>query len=263
MSALGRDGLSKAKAIARGRPDQPAQSRLRPRSPRVGNGGGVTAQRLADPEQQTQRPSAANLKRLVKEIRACRICKDDPVGVALAHEPRPVLQVDCRARLAISGQAPGTRVHASGRPFTDPSGDRLRGWMGIGPETFYDAARVAIVPMGFCFPGLDGKGGDLPPRRECAPAWRARVFAQLPDVELVLLVGQYAQRWHLTSGDLRRTSLTETVRKWREILERDQRPRLLPLPHPSWRNNSWLKANPWFEAELLPVLRAEVARLTA
>ncbi|MGD9669964.1 MAG: uracil-DNA glycosylase family protein [Hyphomicrobiaceae bacterium] len=196
-------------------------------------------------------------------MRACRICKDTPKGAPLPHEPRPVLQVDRRARLAISGQAPGTRVHASGRPFTDPSGERLRSWMGIGPDVFYDAERVAIVPMGFCFPGLDGKGGDLPPRPECAATWRARVFAQLPDIELLVLIGQYAQRWHLAAGHGRHAKLTATVADWRTILAREQRPRLLPLPHPSWRNNAWLKANPWFEEELLPALRMEVARLTA
>ncbi len=211
------------------------------------------------------RPTAASLKRLVTQIEACRICRDQPNGARLAHEPRPVLQVDRRARLAISGQAPGTRVHASGRPFTDPSGDRLRSWLGIGPEIFYDAARVAIVPMGFCFPGLDAKGGDLPPRKECAPAWRARVFEQLPNVELLLLIGQYAQRWHLAPGEGRAATLTQTVMDWRQILQREDEdgPRLLPLPHPSWRNNAWLKVHPWFEAELLPELRKQVERLTA
>lgn len=174
-----------------------------------------------------------------------------------------MLQVDTRARLAITGQAPGTRVHASGRPFTDPSGDRLRAWLGIGEDVFYDERRVAIVPMGFCFPGLDAKGGDLPPRRECAKTWRALVLAELANVELLLLVGQYAQRWHLARGHARGLSLTQTVKDWRRILEQTTGPRLLPLPHPSWRNNAWLKANPWFESELLPVLRGEVQRLTA
>lgn len=209
------------------------------------------------------RRADTSLNQLVVAIRACRICRDAPEGLPLAHDPRPVLQVDRRARLAISGQAPGTRVHASGRPFTDPSGDRLRDWLGIGPEVFYDASRVAIVPMGFCFPGLDAKGGDLPPRAECAPAWRARVFAELPNVELLLLVGQYAQRWHLAAREERRGTLTETVKDWRRILARGRLPLLLPLPHPSWRNNAWLKANPWFASELLPELRAHVARLTA
>lgn len=219
-------------------------------------------QRESKPHQ-SPRGAMRRLDRLVKEIRSCRICRDAPQRAALAHEPRPVLQVHVNARLAISGQAPGTRVHASGRPFTDPSGDRLRAWLGIGPDIFYDETRLAIVPMGFCFPGLDEKGGDLPPRPECAPLWRERVLAELGNVELLLLVGQYAQRWHLADKASRRATLTETVRDWERILAQSARPRLLPLPHPSWRNNAWLRANPWFETELLPALRAEVARLTA
>ena len=199
------------------------------------------------------------LDRLVREIGACRACRDAPEGVRLAHEPRPVLRVSATARIAVCGQAPGTRVHASGIPFTDPSGVRLRAWMGVGEAEFYDVRRVAIVPMGFCFPGQDAAGADLPPRKECAPLWRARVFAQLPALEMVLLAGQYAQRWHL--GHAAGRSLTETVTRWRVILDAPARPRLLPLPHPSWRNNAWMKKNPWFEAELLPVLRAEVRRL--
>ncbi len=163
------------------------------------------------------------------------------------------------ARLLIAGQAPGTRVHESGIPFNDPSGDRLRDWLGIGRDAFYDSARVAIAPMGFCFPGLDAKGADLPPRKECAPAWRDRLIASMPQVELVLAIGMYAQKWHL--GAMRGRTLTETVRNWRAIFERRDGPRVLPLPHPSWRNTAWLKKNPWFEAELLPVLRAEVGRL--
>lgn len=197
------------------------------------------------------------LDRLLSEIRGCRICIDSPQGRPLPHEPRPVLRVSRTARLAIAGQAPGTRVHASGTPFTDPSGDRLRGWMDVTPEEFYDIKRVAIIPMGFCFPGLNSAGGDLPPRPECAPAWRARVLSQLPKLELILLVGQYAQRWHIgTKG-----SLTEAVADWRQIARGDQRPRVFPLPHPSWRNNAWLKKNPWFERDLLPELRSEVRML--
>ncbi len=201
-----------------------------------------------------------SLAALVAAIRACRVCRDGPLGATLPHEPRPVLQVSATARLLISGQAPGTRVHASGRPFTDPSGERLRAWMGISADVFYDARRVAIVPMGFCFPGLDAKGGDLPPRRECAPRWRADLLAALPRVELILLVGQYAQRWHLGT----RSSLTATVADWRTIVAEapEGAPRLMPLQHPSWRNNGWLRSKTWFEAELLPTLQAEVARLT-
>jgi uracil-DNA glycosylase len=194
------------------------------------------------------------LDRLAAHIRSCRICVESPLKTPLPHEPHPVLRVSRTARICIVGQAPGTRVHASGTPFTDPSGDRLRDWMGVTPDEFYDVSRLAIVPMGFCFPGLDAKGGDLPPRRECAEAWREQLFKLLPQIELTLLVGQYAQAWHL--GAARKESLTATVAAWR-----DYGPRFIPLPHPSWRNNAWIKKNPWFEAELLPVLRREVRRL--
>jgi uracil-DNA glycosylase len=197
------------------------------------------------------------LDRLVADIRRCQACVETPDGRPLPHEPRPVLRVSRTARLGIVGQAPGTRVHASGVPFSDPSGNRLRDWMGVRDAEFYDTARVSIVPMGFCFPGLDSKGGDLPPRRECAPLWRGRLFSLLPRLELVLLVGSYGQRWHL--GTDAQATLSATVQDFRRILARPGRPRFFPLPHPSWRNNAWLKANPWFEAELLPVLRAEVA----
>ena len=200
---------------------------------------------------------------LVAEVRACRICRDAPrYGPPLPHEPRPVLQVSSAARLCIAGQAPGVRVHASGRPFTDPSGVRLREWLGIGEEIFYDPQKVAIVSMGFCFPGLDAKGGDLPPRRECAEVWRARVFERLQNLELILLVGQYAQKHRLGATSVA-NGLTETVMRWRDVYRSGQAPRVMPMPHPSWRNNGWLKRNPWFEMELLPVLRAEVARLVA
>lgn len=200
------------------------------------------------------------LAQVLAELRQCRVCRDAPrYGPPLPHEPRPVIQASATARLCIASQAPGTRVHASGRPFTDPSGVRLRHWLGLDDATFYDASRVAIVPMGHCFPGLDAQGGDLPPRRECAPLWRGRVFAAMPQVELVLVIGRYAQSWHL--GPKAGANLSATVADWRTILAAPRRPRLLPLPHPSWRNNAWLKRNPWFEAELLPVLRAEVARL--
>lgn len=204
-----------------------------------------------------------SLDRTLEALRACRLCRDAPLyGRPLPHEPRPVIQASATARLCIAGQAPGTRVHASGQPFTDPSGVRLRGWLGIDEATFYDASRVAIVPMGHCFPGLDAKGGDLPPRRECAPTWRVPVFAELPAVELVLAIGHYAQAWHLPPED-RAGGMTQTVLRWRALLARPVHPRVLPLPHPSWRNSAWLKANPWFDAELVPVLRAEVARLLA
>jgi len=200
----------------------------------------------------------AEIDQLLNDIRACRICRDEPQGSALPHEPRPVVQVNKSAKVLIAGQAPGTRVHVSGRPFTDPSGDRLRQWMGIANDVFYDDTRVAIVPMGFCFPGLDKRGGDLPPRSECAPRWRSKLLSQLPSIELVLVIGQYAQAWHL--GSLRKQSLTETVLNWRETYE-TLKPSVIALPHPSWRNNAWLRKNPWFEEEVLPVLRTEVQRL--
>ena len=199
-----------------------------------------------------------DLTSLAARIRACRICVECPDGTPLPHAPRPVFQVSETARILIAGQAPGTRVHASGRPFTDPSGVRLRAWLNMPEEVFYDAARVAIVPMGFCFPGQDDRGADLPPRRECAPAWRARLMAALPSVRLVLAVGQYAQRWHL--GSLWQRTLTETVRHWREAYEKCSPP-VIPLPHPSWRNNAWLKKNPWFEEEVLPFVRARIEEL--
>lgn len=200
------------------------------------------------------------LAAVLQELAACRICRDEPLfQPPLPHEPRPVIQASPTARLCIAGQAPGTRVHASGKPFTDPSGVRLRQWLGLDEAAFYDAARVAVVPMGHCFPGLDAQGGDLPPRRECAPIWRMRVLAAMPQVELVLAIGRYAQAWHL--GAKAGANLSATVADWRAILAEPRRPRVLPLPHPSWRNNAWLKRNPWFEDELLPVLREEVARL--
>ena len=201
-----------------------------------------------------------DLDLVLRDLRACRICRDAPLYLPpLPHQPRPVIQASVTARLCIAGQAPGTRVHASGQPFTDPSGVRLRHWLGLDETVFYDASKVAIVPMGHCFPGLYAKGGDKPPRRECAPTWHDRVFAVMPAVELVLAVGRYAQAWHL--GPAEGANLSETVANWRAILERPGRPRILPLPHPSWRNNTWLKRNPWFDEALVPVLRQEVARL--
>jgi uracil-DNA glycosylase len=201
---------------------------------------------------------AEPLDEVVAAIRACRICRDDPAGRPLPHELRPVLRVSATARLAVAGQAPGTRVHRSGVPFTDPSGDRLRRWMGVTEAEFYDVSRIAIVPMGFCFPGLTPTGADLPPRRECAPAWRARLLAALPRLELILLVGHYAHRWHL---DAEATGMAETVRRHARHLAASHRPRLFPLPHPSWRNNAWIKANPWFEETVVPRVQTEVHAL--
>jgi uracil-DNA glycosylase len=188
--------------------------------------------------------SEGELERVLARLRACRICRDAPrYGAALPHEPRPVIQAGSTARLCIASQAPGTRVHASGRPFTDASGVRLRSWLGMTEEVFYDPHRVAIIPMGSCFPGQDAKGGDLPPRRECAETWRSRILAALPDLELVLVIGQYAQTWHL--GEDFRGALTGTVARWREIFDSPRRPRALPLPHPSWRNSGWLRKHTW------------------
>lgn len=198
------------------------------------------------------------LDRLTERIRVCRICVENPVGKPLPHEPRPVLVASDAARILIASQAPGTRVHLSGRPFTDASGDRLRGWLGVTPDEFYDPEKFAIVPMGFCFPGQDAKGGDLPPRRECAPAWRADLMAAMPRIDLILTIGLYAQAWHM--GGARRASLSETVADWRAVWEAQGGAKVLPLPHPSWRNTGWLKKNPWFETELLPFLRTEIRR---
>jgi len=183
------------------------------------------------------------LKTLLAEVAACRIC-----AAALPHEPRPVVRASRTASLLIVGQAPGRRVHETGIPWNDPSGDRLRSWLALDRDAFYDERRIAIVPMGFCFPGTDPKGGDYPPRPECAPHWHARIRALMPTLSLTLLVGSYAQAYYL--GKARKPSMTETVRAFRDYL-----PDYLPLPHPSWRNTGWLKRNPWFEAELLPELR--------
>lgn len=186
---------------------------------------------------------------LVEEIQACRICAARFRATATAHEPRPVVWFRSPARLLIAGQAPGARVHASGIPFSDPSGVRLREWTGLADAEFYDIGRVAIVPMAFCFPGQDAKGADLPPPPICARTWRGRVMQELPALRLTLLVGGAAIRWHLGA-----TNVTEAVLAWREAAARG----LFPLPHPSWRNTAWLRRNPWFEAELLPGLRARV-----
>lgn len=194
---------------------------------------------------------AAELDILLAEIRACRLCAGSlPLG------PRPVLRASATARVALCSQAPGTRVHASGRPFTDRSGDRLRDWLGVDSDTFYDERRIAIVPMGFCYPGVDDHGGDLPPRRECRSTWHDRLFRALPQVELIVVIGSHAMAYHL--GRRRKPSVRETVASFRDYL-----PRVIPLPHPSWRNNAWLDRNPWFAAELLPVLRESVHRLIA
>lgn len=186
---------------------------------------------------------------LGKEISACRICADRFAQTETAHSPRPVVWFRSRARVLIAGQAPGLRVHKSGKPFDDPSGDRLRDWLGMTAGEFYDRDRVAVVPMAFCFPGYDAKGSDLPPPGICGQTWHARVMHELDRVELSIIVGGYSQKYHMSV----RTNVTETVRDWRRYA-----PALFPLPHPSWRNTAWLRRNPWFEADLLPALRARV-----
>ncbi len=212
------------------------------------------------PRQSTPNGTGGSLAELLAKVRTCRVCRDRPIGPQLPHEPRPVLRADATATLCIAGQAPGTRVHATGVPFNDPSGDRLRQWMGIERPKFYDASRVAIVPMGFCFPGLSGAGADLPPRGECADTWHDAIFARLLALRLILAIGAFAQAYHLPGRA--GANLTETVRNWREIAAataaEDGR-KIIPLPHSSWRNSGWLKKNRWFEAELLPALRAAIA----
>ena len=182
---------------------------------------------------------------VIKEVRRCTLCAS-----YLPLPPRPVVQLHPNARILIAGQAPGRKVHDSGIPFNDASGQRLRDWMGIDSELFYNPEKIAILPMGFCYPG-SGKSGDLPPRPECAAHWRRRLLELLPNIQLTLLIGQYAQNWHLRGS--RKTSLTETVKAWREYW-----PDSLPLPHPSPRNNRWLKKNPWFETDVLPALRSKI-----
>lgn len=191
------------------------------------------------------------LESLHAEIRACRVC--ELAEKPLPHNARPVVTGTSKARIRLIGQAPGTRVHASGIPFDDPSGDRLRDWMGVDRDTFYNEDFLAITPMGFCFPGLDAKGGDLPPRKECAPLWQDQLTPLMPNIELVLLVGGYAQKRYL--GKRMQRNLTETVRHWR-----DYGPDVLPLLHPSWRNNVWIKKNEWFE-ETLDYLKDRVRAL--
>ena len=188
------------------------------------------------------------LTQLTNDIKACRICENHlPLG------PRPVIQITKRAKILIVGQAPGTKVHETGIPFNDPSGERLRQWMGIDSLTFYDRQKVAIVPMGFCYPGA-GPSGDLPPRPECAEKWRTQLLAHLQDIELTYHNGQYAQKWHL--GNRQKNSLTETVKAWREYW-----PTIVALPHPSPRNNIWLKKNDWFESDVLPTLREKISKI--
>jgi uracil-DNA glycosylase len=194
-------------------------------------------------------PKTQSLPSLLKDVRACTLCAQPLAQLGLS--PRPVVQVAAGARILVVGQAPGRKVHESGMPFDDASGERLREWMGVDRATFYNPEVVAIVPMGFCYAGT-GSSGDLPPRRECAPQWRAPLLAALPHIELTLVIGQYAMAWHLP--DQAAQSLTETVKAWQTHW-----PKVLPLPHPSPRNNIWLKANPWFAQQVVPALQARVA----
>lgn len=195
------------------------------------------------------------LSQLHNDIRKCRICIDDPKGAALPHPPNPVVILSSNAKIAICGQAPGNKVNISGVPFTDPSGDRLRDWLGVTSEQFYDPDLFSIVPMGFCFPGNDKNGGDLPPRKECAATWHGTIFDEMKQIEIKLLIGGSAQKYHL--GKAAQKSVTETVREWRTHLEERA---CLPMPHPSWRNSGWIKKNLWFENDLLPVLRELIQR---
>ena len=189
------------------------------------------------------------LPALLREISACRLCEAHlPLG------PRPVIRAAAGARILVIGQAPGTKVHRTGIPFNDPSGDRLRDWMGIDREIFYDEARIAIMPMGLCYPGRNARGGDAPPRPECAPLWHDRVLALLPEIELTLLIGAYAQARYL--DDRREKTLAATVARWRDF-----GPAFIPTPHPSPRNRNWLKTHPWFEAEVVPEIRRRVREL--
>lgn len=190
------------------------------------------------------------LEDLLREVRRCRVCEEHlPLG------PRPVLRARTSATVLVVGQAPGTKVHETGIPWNDPSGDRLRRWMDLTREQFYDDCHIAIIPMGYCYPGRDPRGGDLPPRRECAEIWLDRLLEALPNIGLTLLFGQYAHRHYL--GDRVKKTLTETVRSWKEY-----QPKYLPMPHPSPRNIGWFKRNPWYERDVIPVLRRRVRELT-
>ena len=191
----------------------------------------------------------AGMSDTVTELRNCRLCADRFAQTATGHAPRPIVWFEPGARVLIAGQAPGARVHESGKPFTDPSGDRLREWLGLEESAFYDKSRVAIVPMGFCFPGYDAKGADLPPPKICHATWRDRVLELLPKMRLTVLVGGYAQKWHLGT----KMGVTETVRRWRDLA-----PDVFAVPHPSWRNTAWLRQNPFFEQDVLPALRQRV-----
>ncbi|ASM71274.1 MULTISPECIES: uracil-DNA glycosylase family protein [Roseobacteraceae] len=188
---------------------------------------------------------------ITDDISTCTLCSQRFAGTATGHQPRPVVWFGAGARILVAGQAPGARVHASGKPFDDPSGDRLRDWMGIDRATFYDMSRIAVLPMAFCFPGYNAKGADLPPPPVCHKTWRKAAMDHIGPVPLTLLIGGYAQKWHLNA----RASVTDTVAGWR-----DHAPAVFPLPHPSWRNTGWIRKNPWFASDLLPALREAVQK---
>ncbi len=198
---------------------------------------------------------------LVADIRACRLCRDRPAfQPALPQEPNPILRIDPRARLLIASQAPGLRAHNSSLPFDDPSGERLRSWMGLDRARFYDGSKVLIAPMGFCFPGYSADKADLPPRRECAGLWHDRLFAAMPQVELILAIGRYAQVYHfrrLGHPLPPAIKLGDLVRRWRDFAGTN--PTIIALPHPSWRNSGWINRNPWFDADVVPAVRQAVA----
>lgn len=193
--------------------------------------------------------NSIDMAALLSKIKACTVCEGLPLG------PKPILQVDAETKILIVGQAPGKITHLKGIPFDDPSGRRLRDWMGVDEAVFYDPKKVAVLPMGFCFPGT-GKSGDLPPRKECAVTWRDSVLERMPNVELTLIIGQYAMEWHLQVG--KKDTLTSIVADWKSYF-----PQQLPLPHPSPRNNRWLKRNPWFEQDVLPALRSQIQNILA
>ncbi|MFC6199654.1 uracil-DNA glycosylase family protein [Ponticaulis profundi] len=195
--------------------------------------------------------SKSEIQSFLARMRACELCRQ--AEKPLPHAPNPVFQMAPTARILVAGQAPGNLANQTTKTFNDPSGVRLRDWMGIDDDIFYDARKVAVLPMGFCFPGYAPSGGDLPPRKECAPHWRQKALDYLPNIEVTLLIGGYAQAWHLK--DRYQGSVTRTVEHWQ-----DYAPSVFPVPHPSWRNNAWLKKHPWFETDLLPELRAAIGR---
>ncbi|MEM6972364.1 MAG: uracil-DNA glycosylase family protein [Pseudomonadota bacterium] len=206
-------------------------------------------------------PATAPTPVVLRRLAACTLCAERFAATITRHSPRPIFQIDPRARVLVASQAPGNRAHQSGLPFDDPSGKRLRAWLGLEPERFYDPARLAIAPMAHCFPGYDAKGSDLPPPPICAATWHDALRAMLPEIRLTLVIGQYAQRRYL--GPPPKGGVTQRVKALHGAIARGETPDVVALPHPSWRNTAWLKRNPWYEAEVLPWLQARVAALLA